>query len=75
MTGTTAAVWTFAKGLIALFAVTVLGGLMSSGKDVFNVAFSDWKVYVAAGIAAIIPVVITALNPKDTRYGFGPTKG
>jgi hypothetical protein len=70
MTGTTAAIWTYVKTVAALGAVSILGSWLASGKtDVFATTWSEWQSYLAVAVAAIIPVIITALNPADTRYG------
>lgn len=29
----------------------------------------DWKIVLNAGVAALLPVIYTWLDPKDSRYG------
>ena len=70
MNGTTAAVWTYAKSVVAIGAAALLGAFLASGNtDVFTTSWSDWKTYLAVAVAAVVPVIITALNPSDARYG------
>lgn len=70
--GNFAAFITWAKGVIAIGAASVLGSWLASGKtDVFTTTWGEWQSYLAVAVAAIIPVIITALNSRDTRYGLG----
>ena len=52
-----------------VFASVVLGLFLADGADVFAVDSSDARLWVAAGIAAVLPLIINFLNPHDTRYG------
>ena len=54
---------------VKVFLATILALFLADGADVFAVSTGDLKVWLAAGIAAVIPVVINALNPHDERYG------
>jgi hypothetical protein len=47
----------------------VLGLFIADGADIFAVSATDLKAWVAAGLAAVLPVVVTALNKSDPRYG------
>jgi hypothetical protein len=62
-----AAAWSYAK----VFAATVLALFLADGADVFAVDVNDLRAWLAAGIAAILPVMISALDPRDHRYGVG----
>lgn len=62
-----------AKTYAKTFAAVVLGLFLASGADVFSVSVTDLKAWLAAGLAAVLPVIITALDPSDTRYGVGST--
>lgn len=64
---TLAALKTYAKSFLAV----ILGLFLASGADVFSVSSSDLKAWLAAGLSAILPVIITALDPSDGRYGRG----
>lgn len=57
------------KSYIKVFLATVLGLFLADGADVFAVDATDLKTWLAAGIAAILPLVITAIDPSDTRWG------
>ncbi len=72
--------WTFLnedpKGAILfswvkVFAAVVLGLFLADGADVFAVDSTDLKTWLAAGFAAVLPIVINYVNPSDTRYGAG----
>ena len=60
---------TYVRALLAIVTATVLGAYLDSGKDIFSVTLDDWKTYAAAGIAAVVPVLIRWLNINDTAYG------
>lgn len=60
---------TYVRALLALVVATALGKYLDAGKDIFAVSLDDWKTYLAAGIAAAVPVVIRWLNPADFAYG------
>lgn len=62
-----AAAWSYGK----VFAATVLALFLVDGADVFSVDSSDLRAWLAAGIAAVLPVAISALDPKDSRFGRG----
>lgn len=52
-----------------VFASTVLALFLVDGGDVFTVGWSDLRTYIAAGVAAVLPLAITYLDPNDTRWG------
>lgn len=56
---------------VRVFAAVVLGMFLADGADVFAVDATDLRTWVAAGIAAVLPVAIRALNPSDHAYGRG----
>lgn len=51
------------------FITVVLGLFIADGADVFAVSAGDLKSWLAAGLAAVLPVLVTALNKSDPRYG------
>lgn len=57
------------KSWLKVFAATVLSLFLADGGDVFGVDWSDLRTYLAAGIASVLPLVITWLDPTDTRFG------
>ena len=58
-----------------VFAATVLALFLADGADVFAVDALELRTWLAAGIAAVLPVAIRALNPNDTTFGIGSSKG
>jgi hypothetical protein len=57
------------KSYAKVFAAVVLGLFLADGADVFAVDMQDLRTWLAAGLAAILPIIITALDPSDTRFG------
>ncbi len=57
------------KSWVVVFVATILTLFLADGADVFAVDMSDLKAWVAAAVAAVVPLVLNFLNPKDTRYG------
>lgn len=60
-----------AKSWIKVFASTVLALFLADGGDVVGVGWGDLRTYLAAGIASVLPLVITWLDPSDVRFGKG----
>ena len=58
-----------AKSYAKVFAAVVLGLFLADGADLFAVEVSDLRTWLAAGIAAVLPMIITVLDPKDHRFG------
>jgi len=57
------------KSYIKVFISVVLGLFLADGADVFAVDATDLRTWLAAGIASVLPLIITALDPTDTRWG------
>lgn len=57
------------KSYLKVFTATVFGLFLSNGADVFAVDFTDLRTYLSAGVAAVLPLIITALDPNDDRFG------
>jgi hypothetical protein len=58
------------KSYVKVFAAVVLGGfLVDAGGDVLSVTGDAVRVWVAAGVASVLPLIITALDPTDRRFG------
>lgn len=57
------------KSWIKVFAATVLSMFLADGGDVFAVDWADLRTWIAAGVASILPLIITWLDPSDTRFG------
>ena len=60
---------TYARALVAIFLTAVIGSFLDSKQDIFSVDLTDLKTYIAAGVAAAIPVLLRWLNPNDPSYG------
>lgn len=58
-----------AKSYGKVFLAVVLGLFLADGADVFAIDMQDLRTWVAAGLAAVLPLVITALDPTDHRFG------
>ena len=57
------------QSYVKVFASVILGLFLADGANVFAVDASDIKMWLAAGLSAVLPLIITLLNPKDTRFG------
>lgn len=44
---------------------------LAAGVAVYATGNTDWKAVLVAGISAVLPVAIRALNPKDAAFGVG----
>lgn len=56
---------------VTSFIAVVVGLFIAAGADVFAVGVEDLRTWLAAGLAASLPVFVTALRPSDPRYGVG----
>ena len=57
------------KSYAKVFLSTVLALFLADGADVFGVDAADLRTWLAAAFASILPLVITALDPSDARFG------
>lgn len=57
------------KSYIKVFISVVLGLFLADGADVFAVDATDLRTWIAAGLASVLPLIITALDPTDKRWG------
>lgn len=57
------------RSYVVSFVTVVLGLFLADGADLFAVSTNDLKTWLAAGLAAVLPVFLTAINPNDPRYG------
>ena len=58
-----------AKSYVKVFLAVVLGLFLADGADVFAVDMADLRTWLAAGLASVLPLIITALDPSDARFG------
>lgn len=57
--------------VIKTFLTTFIAMILAFGKGVFDLTGGEFKGAAAAGIAAVLMVIINFLNPNDPRYGLG----
>lgn len=57
------------KSYLKVFVSVVIGMFLADGADVFSVDASDLRTWLAAGLAATLPLIVTALDPSDPRFG------
>lgn len=57
------------KSYLKVFASVVLGLFLADGADLFAVEITDLRAWLAAGLASVLPLIITALDPEDHRWG------
>ena len=53
------------KAMLASYVRSFLGAALAAG----SIAGWDWKVVTAAGLSAVVPVALRAINPKDASFG------
>lgn len=62
--------WALAlKSYVKAFLAVVLGLFLADGADVFAVDMTDIRSWLAVGLASVLPLIITALDPTDHRFG------
>lgn len=57
------------RSYVVSFVTVILGLFIADGADIFAVSTDDLRTWLAAGLAAVLPVIVTALNKSDPRYG------
>ena len=57
------------KSWLKVFSATVLSLFLADGGDVVGVGWGDLRTYLAAGVASVLPLIITYVDPTDTRFG------
>ena len=53
------------KAMFASYLRSFLGAALAAG----SIAGWDWKVVLAAGLSAVVPVALRAANPNDAAFG------
>lgn len=53
------------KAMLASYARSFLAAALA----VYGTGETGWKVLLAAGLSAVVPVAIRAVNPKDPAFG------
>lgn len=59
------------KSYLKVFLAVVLGLFLADGADLFAIEAEDLRTWLAAGLAPVITLIITALDPTDHRFGRG----
>lgn len=54
---------------LKVFLATVLALFLADGADIFAISADDGRLWLAAAFAAVVPLIINYINPRDTRYG------
>lgn len=54
---------------VKVFLAVILGLFLADGADLFAVDAADLRTWLAAGVASVLPLLITALDPTDHRFG------
>ena len=57
------------KSWAKVFLATILALFLADGADVFGVGVDELRTWLAAGIASVLPLIITWLDPSDPRFG------
>ncbi len=65
----------FATSMIAswlrTFVAIIVAMFIADGADIFAVDANDLRAWLAAGFAAVLPLIVRFLNPDDTQFGYG----
>ena len=61
----------WAKVFLAAFLGQLLYAFLHEGVGIFDLNMDMLEKAVTAALVAVLPVIINALNPQDTRYGKG----
>lgn len=57
------------KSYLKVFVSVIIGMFLADGADVFAVDATDLRTWLAAGLSSVLPLILTALDPKDHRFG------
>lgn len=58
--------------VLKVFLAAVVGMAIANGANVLGFShWSDWRPYVAAGVAAVLVWAYNYLNPANAAYGVG----
>ena len=64
-----------AATLLRVFLAAALGQVIAFGNGVLDFSGEQWRMVLAAGIAAVIVAGARWLNPNDPAYGRGANGG
>ena len=54
---------------VRVFLATSLALFLANGADISTLNLDNAKLYINAGIAAVLPIILRALNPNDGEFG------
>jgi hypothetical protein len=54
---------------VRVFVAFVVTAAAADAADLVQLDFSDWRVYLGAGIGGVLPVLASYLNGSDPRFG------
>lgn len=54
---------------LRVFLATSLALFLADGADIASLTLDNAKLYVNAGLASVLPVILRALNPNDGEFG------
>lgn len=54
---------------IKLLLASYARSFLSAALAVYTIGEMNWKSAIAAGLSAVVPVAIRAINPKDPAFG------
>jgi hypothetical protein len=57
------------KSWAKVFLATIFGLFLADGGDLFGIGIDEARTWLAAGTASVLPLIITWLDPNDTRFG------
>ena len=63
--------WAAIRDAMVTGVIVVATMFLADGADVFAITWDDGRIYLAAGLAAVIRTAITWADPKQTAYGRG----
>jgi hypothetical protein len=54
---------------VRVFLATSLALFLADGADISTLTLDNAKLYINAGIASVLPIILRALNPNDGEFG------
>lgn len=61
--------------LLRVFIAATLGQIIALGNGVLDFSGEQWRMVLAAGIAAVVVAAMRWVNPNDAAYGRGAEPG
>ena len=54
---------------VCAFVSCLIAAYLATGASLFDLSVDGWKGVVSSAVAGFVPVVYTALNRRNARYG------